>query len=168
MTIRRFVLQGTTTGVGVFQLTRVQNYEVADNIFRAPARFGPAIGGLIREASREIISAVQTRVPFSTVAIRGHHPTSSTTRNRSIQHSLGGVLLSRFEIWRPGGRRPTGRGDGAPDKQSRRKRNKEMSLFTTASSYRTAGTLADSRFHMKARSDSWPGWMRSRKRERAQ
>ena len=97
--IRGFVFQGTATSIGVL-LTRTQNYRVADNIFRAPARFG-----LQSVASSGHVTGNHFRgLPTGAILNGGYAESPSNvvvTGNRSVQNTLGGVLLTGSSIGIP-------------------------------------------------------------------
>jgi hypothetical protein len=86
-----FVFEGTTTGAEV-RLTRVQDYWVRDNVFRAPANFamesiassGRVTGNHYSGASTGAVFAAGYPASPSTVVFTG---------NRAVRNTLGGLLL---------------------------------------------------------------------------
>ena len=99
VTIRGFVFQGTTPGISV-ALTRVQDYQVSGNLFRAPARLG-----LQSVASSGSVTGNHFRGANTGAIFNGGYAGSPSkvvaTGNRSIQHSLGGMLLSASSVGIP-------------------------------------------------------------------
>jgi Protein of unknown function (DUF1565) len=100
VSIRGFVFQGTATGISVL-LTRVQNYWVADNMFRAPARLG-----LQSVASSGRVTGNHFRgVGQAGAVLNGGYAGSPSnvvvTGNRSVQNNLGGVLLAASSVGIP-------------------------------------------------------------------
>jgi hypothetical protein len=99
VTIGGFVFEATTTSVEVF-LTRVQDYSIQNNVFRAPAMFGMhsvASSGIVEG---NYFSGVGTGAIFS-----GGYPASPSNvvfqRNRAVKNALGGVLLNGASIGIP-------------------------------------------------------------------
>lgn len=94
--IQGLVFEGTVPGISML-LTRVQDYWVADNVFRAPARFGLQSVASSGRVTGNYFSGVGTGAIFnggyaaspSTVVVNG---------NRSVQNTLGGVLLGGASI----------------------------------------------------------------------
>jgi hypothetical protein len=92
VTIRGFVLQGTATGFSML-LTRVQNFSVADNVFRAPANFALQSVASSGRVSGNHFSGANTGAIF----LGGYAASPSNvvvTGNRSVQNTIGGVLLA--------------------------------------------------------------------------
>ena len=96
VSIRGFVFEGTTSGVEVL-LTRVQDYVVKANIFRAPALFALQSVASSGRVTGNHFSGVGTGAIFA-----GGYPESPSsvvfTGNRSVSNSTGGVLLNGVSI----------------------------------------------------------------------
>lgn len=90
--ISGFVFEGTATGSEVL-LTRVQDYWVADNVFRAPANFALFSNASSGRVTGNHLSGAQTGAIFD-----GGYPASPSniefTGNRSVGNNLGGALLN--------------------------------------------------------------------------
>lgn len=86
-----FVFEGTSTGSEVL-LTRVQDYWVADNVFRAPANFAMQSIASSGRVTGNHFSGANTGAVFA-----GGYPASPSTvlvtGNRAVRNTLGGVLL---------------------------------------------------------------------------
>ena len=86
-----FVLEGTSTGPEV-ALTRVQDYWVLDNVFRAPATFA-----LHSVASSGRVTGNHFSGANTGAVLAGGYPASPSTvlftGNRAVRNTLGGVLL---------------------------------------------------------------------------
>ena len=99
VTIGGFVFQATTTSVEVF-LTRVQDYSIHNNVFRAPALFGMHSVASSGVVEGNYFAGVGTGAIFS-----GGYPASPSTvvfqQNRSVKNALGGVLLNGASIGIP-------------------------------------------------------------------
>jgi hypothetical protein len=99
VTIRGFVFEATTTSVEVF-LTRVQDYSIQNNVFRAPAMFGMHSVASSGVVEGNYFSGVGTGAIFS-----GGYPASPSNvvfqRNRAVKNALGGVLLNGASIGIP-------------------------------------------------------------------
>ena len=96
VSISGFVLQGTTRGPTVL-LTRVQKYWVADNVFLAPAMLGVQSVASSGRVSGNYFRGVGTGALFN----GGYTASPSNvlvTGNRSVQNTLGGVLLNGASI----------------------------------------------------------------------
>jgi hypothetical protein len=96
VSIRGFVFQGTTSGIQVL-LTRVQDYVVKANIFRAPALFA-----LQSVASSGRVTGNHFRGVGTGAIFAGGYPESPSsvvfTGNRSVGNATGGVLLNGVSI----------------------------------------------------------------------
>jgi hypothetical protein len=99
VTIDGFVFQATTTSVEVF-LTRVQNYSIRNNAFRAPAMFG-----MHSVASSGVVEGNHFSDVGAGAIFSGGYAASPSNvvfqRNRSINNALGGVLLNGASIGIP-------------------------------------------------------------------
>lgn len=96
VSIRGFVLEGTATGITVL-LNRVQDYLIADNVFRAPANFGMQSVASSGRVSGNHFSGVGTGAIFT----GGFDASPSNiifTGNRAVRNTLGGVLLNGASI----------------------------------------------------------------------
>jgi len=94
--ISGFVFEGTATGIEVL-FTRVQDYWLANNIFRAPAFLGMQSVASSGHVTGNHFSGVGTGAIFT----GGYSASPSTiafTGNRSVRNSLGGVLLNGASI----------------------------------------------------------------------
>ena len=89
--ISGFVLEGTATGTEVL-LTRVQDYLVADNVFRAPAT-----NGMLSIASSGRVTGNHFSGVGAGAIFDGGYPASPSTveftGNRSVRNRNGGVVL---------------------------------------------------------------------------
>jgi Protein of unknown function (DUF1565) len=96
VTIRGFVFEGTATGISML-LTRVQDFRVADNVFRPPANFG-----LQSVASSGSVTGNHFRGVGTGAIFTGGYPASPSnvvaTGNRSVENTLGGMLLNGASI----------------------------------------------------------------------
>jgi len=96
VTIRGFVLEGTTTGRTTL-LYRVQNFLVADNVYRAPANFALHTIASSGSVKGNYFSGVGTGAIFA-----GGYPASPSnvvaSGNRSERNTLGGMLLNAASI----------------------------------------------------------------------
>jgi hypothetical protein len=94
--IRGFVFEATTGGVSLV-LNRVQNYAIADNVFRAPASFALKSVASSGRVSGNHFSGVGTGAIFN-----GGYPDSPSNvlfeGNRAVRNTLGGVLLNGASI----------------------------------------------------------------------
>jgi len=94
--ISGFVFEGTATGVEVL-LTRVQDYWVADNVFRAPAGFAMQSIASSGRVTGNHFSGANTGAIFA-----GGYPASPSTvvftGNRAVRNDLAGVLLNGVSI----------------------------------------------------------------------
>jgi len=99
VTIRGFVFQGTATGVSVL-LTRVQDYQVADNIFRAPARIA-----MQSVASSGSVIGNHFRGVGAGATLNGGYAESPSnvvvTGNRAVDNLQGGVGLVASSVGIP-------------------------------------------------------------------
>jgi len=99
VTISGFIFEATTTSVELF-LTRVQDYSIYSNIFRAPAMFGMHSVASSGVVEGNYFSGVGTGAIFS-----GGYPASPSNvvfqRNRAVKNALGGVLLNGASIGIP-------------------------------------------------------------------
>ena len=99
VTIDGFIFEDITTSVEVF-LTRVQDYSIHNNVFRAPAMFGMHSVASSGVVEGNYFSGVGTGAIFS-----GGYPASPSTvvfqRNRAVKNALGGVLLNGASIGIP-------------------------------------------------------------------
>jgi hypothetical protein len=99
VTIRGFVFEGTPTGFEV-QITRVQGYLVADNVFRAPSLFAFQSTASSGELKANYFSGIGTGAIFT-----GGYPESPSqvvaTGNRMVNNTLGGILLDGASIFIP-------------------------------------------------------------------
>lgn len=94
--ISGFVFEGTATGSEVL-LTRVQNYWVGDNVFRAPANFALWSIASSGRVTGNHFSGVQTGAIFA----GGYQASPANivfTGNRSVRNNLGGALLNAASI----------------------------------------------------------------------
>jgi hypothetical protein len=94
--ISGFVFEGTATGIEVL-LTRVQDYALVGNVFRAPASFGMQSVASSGRVTGNYFSGAGTGAIFT-----GGYPTPPSTivfvGNRSVHNSLGGLLLNGASI----------------------------------------------------------------------
>jgi hypothetical protein len=99
VTISGFVFEGTPTGFEL-QLTRVQGYVVADNIFRAPSLFA-----FQSTASSGKLTANHFRGIGTGAIFTGGYPESPSSivasGNRMVNNNLGGILLDGASIFIP-------------------------------------------------------------------
>jgi hypothetical protein len=97
VTIKGFVFEGTATGFEV-QITRVQGYLVADNLFRAPSLFAFQSTASSGELKANHFSGIGTGAIFT-----GGYPESPSDvvakGNRMVNNSLGGILLDGASIF---------------------------------------------------------------------
>jgi hypothetical protein len=99
VTIRGFVFESTPTTVEL-QITRVQGYVVADNIFRAPTMF--AFQSIA--SSGELTGNHFSGIPTGAIFNGGYAESPSTvvaTGNRMVNNSLGGIVLNGASIFIP-------------------------------------------------------------------
>ncbi len=96
VTIRGFVFEGTTTGVTTL-LNRVQNFLVADNVYRVAAFIALQTVASSGSATGNHFSGVGTGAVFT-----GGYPASPSnvvaSGNRSVGNTLGGMLLNGASI----------------------------------------------------------------------
>jgi hypothetical protein len=96
VSIRGFVVEGTATGVSV-QLTRVQDYWISDDVFRAPANFAVRSTASSGRVTGNHFSGVNTGAIFT-----GGYPASPSnvvaTGNRAVRNNIGGILLNGASI----------------------------------------------------------------------
>jgi len=89
--IRGFVIEGTAAGISIL-LNRVQDYWIADNVFRAPANFGMQSVASSGRVSGNHFSGVGTGAIFN----GGYADSPSNVvfqGNRAVHNITGGVLL---------------------------------------------------------------------------
>ena len=96
VSISGFVFQSTTTTISVL-LTRVQDYWIADNVFRAPARFGMQSVASSGHVTGNHFSGVGTGAIF-TGGFAASPSNVVVTGNRSVRNTLGGMLLNGASI----------------------------------------------------------------------
>lgn len=96
VSIRGFVLEGTATGISVL-LTRVQDYLIADNVFRAPANFGMQSVASSGRVFGNHFSGLGTGAIF-TGGFDASPSNVTFTGNRAVRNTLGGVLLNGASI----------------------------------------------------------------------
>jgi hypothetical protein len=97
--IRGFVFNGTPLGIEVI-LTRVQDYTVQANVFRAPAFLGMQSIASSGRVAGNYFSGVGT----GAILAGGYSASPSTvtfTGNRAVHNNLGGVLLNGASIGIP-------------------------------------------------------------------
>ena len=96
VTIRGFVFEGTTTGLSTL-LNRVQNFRVADNLYRAPAFIALQTVASSGSVTGNHFSGVGTGAAFT-----GGYPASPSnvvaSGNRSVGNTIGGILLNGASI----------------------------------------------------------------------
>jgi hypothetical protein len=96
VTIRDLVLEGTAAGIEIL-LNRVQGFTVADNVFRGPAFLGMQSVASSGQLTGNYFSGVGTGA-----ILAGGYPESPSdvvaTGNRSVNNSLGGMLLNGASI----------------------------------------------------------------------
>jgi hypothetical protein len=96
VSITGFVVEGNPIGANLL-LTRVQDYWVADNVFRAPGNFAMQSIASSGRVTRNHFSGVATGAIFA-----GGYPASPSnvvvTGNRSVRNNLGGVLLNGASV----------------------------------------------------------------------
>ena len=96
VSIRGFIFEGTTAGIEVL-LTRVQNYVVSGNVFRAPAFLGLQSVASSGQVIANHFSGVGTGAILS-----GGYPESPSsvvfTGNRSVGNRLAGLILNGASI----------------------------------------------------------------------
>jgi hypothetical protein len=94
--IRGFAFEATTSGVSLV-LNRVQDYRIADNVFRAPANFALKSVASSGHVSGNHFSGVGTGAIFN-----GGYPGSPSNvtfqGNRAVRNTLGGVLVNGASI----------------------------------------------------------------------
>ncbi len=97
--ISGFVFEGTPAGIEVL-LTRVQDYSVHNNVFRAPAFLGLQSIASSGRVAGNYFTGVGTGA-----ILAGGYPASpsevTVTGNRSVRNMLGGVLLNGASIGIP-------------------------------------------------------------------
>ena len=96
---RGFVFEGRPGGVEVI-LTRIQDYAVQDNVFRAPAFLGMRSIASSGRVAGNYFSGVET----GAVLAGGYDASPSKvtfTGNRAVHNNLGGVLLNGASIGIP-------------------------------------------------------------------
>jgi hypothetical protein len=97
VTIQGFIFEGTAAGISVF-LARVQNYLIADNVFRAPANFG-----LVSVASSGHIKGNHFSGVGTGAILNGGYPESPSNvvfkGNRAVRNTIGGALLNGASIY---------------------------------------------------------------------
>jgi hypothetical protein len=97
--VRGFVFEGTPTGISVL-LQRVQDFWIADNVFRAPANFALQAVASSGRVSGNHFSGVGTGAIFA-----GGYPASPSNvvfqDNRAVRNTIGGVLLNGASIGIP-------------------------------------------------------------------
>jgi hypothetical protein len=96
VTISGFVFQASTTTISVL-LTRVQDYRIADNMFRAPASFGMQSVASSGRVTGNHFSGVGTGAIF-TGGFAASPSNVVFAGNRSVRNTLGGVLLNGASI----------------------------------------------------------------------
>jgi hypothetical protein len=96
VSVSRFTFQGTATGQQML-LTRVQQYLVADNIFRAPGTFAFTSVASSGKLIANHFSGIGTGAIFN-----GGYPESPSNvvavGNRAVGNNLGGILLNGASI----------------------------------------------------------------------
>jgi len=94
--IHGFVFEGTVGGISLL-MNRVQDYWIADNVFRAPANFAMQSVASSGRVSGNHFSGVGTGAIFT-----GGYPGSPSNvvvqGNRAVRNTLGGVLLNGASI----------------------------------------------------------------------
>jgi len=100
VTIRNLVLKHVDLGATELTIRRVQGYRVADNVFRTGGRFGlESIA-----SSGKVIGNHFSRLQSGAILAGGYPESPSVVLfqgNRSVDNSLGGVLLNGASVFIP-------------------------------------------------------------------
>jgi hypothetical protein len=94
--IRGFLFEGTASGISLL-MNRVQDYWIADNVFRAPANFGLQSVASSGRVSGNHFSGVGTGAIF-TGGYTGSPSRIVFQGNRAVRNTIGGVLLNGASI----------------------------------------------------------------------